>query len=237
MGKRAILIIHGFGGNEKEILYLHDYLKQSDLDSFWIRLTGHDGNKQNFSKATSDEWLADVKSKLDELEQRFTHITCIGFSMGGLLTILASERESVDQVVLCCTPIYLYNTNVIIKDIAQGIFLKKQEKLDYYFSSANTTPIRSCLQFLSLLQKTKKKMKRKISSSTTQKVLILQNRLDETTYYKSAYYLAKASNAQVSLKIYENGRHQLFLGENKNSAVKDIKRFILNESIQSQTTN
>ncbi|WP_430601775.1 alpha/beta hydrolase [Enterococcus sp. DIV0724b] len=229
MEKRAILIIHGFGGNEKEILYLHEYLKQNNLDSFWIQLTGHDGNKQNFSKATSDQWLADVKRKLDELEQQYTYITCIGFSMGGLLTIQASERASVDQLILCSTPIYLYNVNVIMQDIAGGIFFKKQEKLDYYFSSAKSASIRSCYQFLSLLQKTKKKLKNETQSTTNKRMLILQNRQDETTYYKSAYYLAKASKAQVSLKIYENGRHQLFLGENKNIAVEDIKKFILHE--------
>ncbi|EOH98722.1 hypothetical protein UAW_01318 [Enterococcus haemoperoxidus ATCC BAA-382] len=223
------MIIHGFGGNEKEILYLHEYLKQNNLDSFWIQLTGHDGNKQNFSKATSDQWLADVKRKLDELEQQYTYITCIGFSMGGLLTIQASERASVDQLILCSTPIYLYNVNVIMQDIAGGIFFKKQEKLDYYFSSAKTASIRSCFQFLSLLQKTKKKLKNETQSTTNKRMLILQNRQDETTYYKSAYYLAKASKAQVSLKIYENGRHQLFLGENKNIAVEDIKKFILHE--------
>ncbi|MBO0439459.1 alpha/beta hydrolase [Candidatus Enterococcus ikei] len=227
MKKRAILIIHGFGGNEKEILYLHNHLKQSNLDSFWIQLTGHDGIKENFSKATSDQWLADVERKLDELEQEYLHITCIGFSMGGLLTILASEREAVDQLVLCSTPIYLYNAKVIMQDIVQGLFFNKQETLDYYFSSAKTVSIRSCVHFLSVLQRTKKKLNRTIQMKANKKMLILQNRQDETTYYKSAYYLAKATKAQVSVKIYENGRHQLFLGENRTIAVEDIKKFIL----------
>lgn len=226
MKKRAILIIHGFGGNEKEILFLHEYLKQSDLDSFWIQLTGHDGNKQNFSKGTANQWVVDVEKKLDKLEENYTHITCIGFSMGGLLTIQVSERESVDQIVLCSTPIYLYNVNVIAQDIVKGVFFKKQETLNYYLGSAKTVSIRPCIQFLSLLQKTKKKMKKNRLTKKNKKMLILQNRQDETTYYKSAYYLAKASNAKVSLKMYENGRHQLFLGENKNQAVEDIKTFI-----------
>ncbi|WP_242596216.1 alpha/beta hydrolase [Enterococcus plantarum] len=229
MKKRAILIIHGFGGNEHEILYLHEYLKQNNLPSFWIQLTGHDGVKQHFSKATSDQWIMDVKRKLDELEQLYTHITCIGFSMGGLLTIQASERESVDQLILCSTPIYLYNVNVIMQDIAEGILLKKQEKLTYYFRSAKTTSIRSCYQFLLLLQKTKKKLKNESQSTANKKMLILQNRQDETTYYKSAYYLAKAIKMKVSVRIYEKGRHQLFLGENKNVAVKDIRKFILQD--------
>lgn len=228
MKKRAILIIHGFGGNEKEILYLHDYLKQNKLDSFWIRLTGHDGNKENFSKVTHDQWQLDVEEKLDELEQQYDRITCIGFSMGGLLTIHVSDRESVDQFVLCSTPIHLYNAHIITKDIVKGIVLKQQETLDYYFGSTKAISIHSCLQFLILLKKTKKKIKKNPKILLNKKVLILQNRQDETTYYKSAYYLAKAINAKVSLRIYENGRNQLFLGENKELAVEDIRQFIVN---------
>lgn len=227
MGKRAILIIHGFGGNEEEIMYLHEYLEQNNLDSFWIRLTGHDGNKKNLSKATASQWINDVENKLNELEQNYTQITCIGFSMGGLLTIQVSDRESVDQLILCSTPIYLYNANIIMQDIMLGYIDKNQETLDYYFSSTQATPIRSCLQFLSLLKKTKRKLKKEASGPTNKKMLIIQNRQDETTYYKSAYYLAKVSNAKVSLRMYEKGRHQLFLGENKRRAVKDIKEFIL----------
>ncbi|MEI5995441.1 alpha/beta hydrolase [Candidatus Enterococcus mansonii] len=226
MRKRAILIIHGFGGNEKEILYLHEYLKKNNLASFWIRLTGHDGNKQNFSKATADQWIADVTSKLNELEKTYTAITCIGFSMGGLLAIQLSQRKSVDQLILCSTPIYLYNAKVIIQDIIEGVLYKKQEQLAYYFRSAQTTSIRSCFQFLSLLQKTKKKLKNNTQFLSDKKILILQNRKDETTHFKSAYYLAKAGSTNVTLKMYENGRHQLFLGENKNMAVEDIKKFI-----------
>lgn len=228
MKKRAILIIHGFGGDEKEILYLHDFLKQSSLDSFWIQLTGHGGNKENFSKVTYDQWQLDIEMKLDELEQIYERITCVGFSMGGLLTIHAADRESIDQFILCNTPIYLYNVGIITQDIVKGIALNKQETLGYYFDSTKEISIHSCLQFLSLLKKTKKKIKRETQTALNKKVLILQNRQDETTYYKSAYFLAKAINAKVSLKIYENGRHQLFLGENKKLAVEDIKQFILN---------
>ncbi|EOL44216.1 alpha/beta hydrolase [Enterococcus caccae] len=227
MNKRAVLIIHGFGGNEKEILYLHEFLKKNGLDSYWLQLTGHDGNKENFSKVSYYQWQADVEKKLDALEQTYEQITCVGFSMGGLLTIQVSNRESIDQFVLCSTPIYLYNANVIAQDILKGLVLKKQGTLEYYMNSAKTASIHSCIQFLLLLQKTRKKIKRKSQSVMDKKVLILQNRQDETTYYKSAYYLAKTINAKVSLKIYEKGRHQLFLGENRERAVEDIKQFIL----------
>lgn len=227
MKKRAVLIIHGFGGNEEEILYLHKHLEAENVASFWIRLTGHDGDKKSFSKATYQHWIADVERKLAELEQEYEAITCIGFSMGGLLTIQVADRQSVDQLILCNTPIYLYNLNVITKDVVAGVVYKKEELLEYYFDSATETSINACLEFLSLLYRTKKKLKKKIQWKNKKKILVLQNRTDETTYYKSAYYLAKHSNAQVTLKLYEGGRHQLFLGENKELVVADIETFIL----------
>lgn len=226
MKKRAVLIIHGFGGNEEEILYLHKCLKAENVASFWIRLTGHDGNKKNFSKATYKHWIADVERKLNELEQEYEMITCIGFSMGGLLTIQVANRQSVDQLILCNTPIYLYNLSVISKDILMGIIHQNKELLAYYFDSTTEISINACREFLYLLHHTKKKLKKKIHWKNKKKILILQNRTDETTYYKSAYYLAKHNNAQVTLKLYEGGRHQLFLGKNKEFVVTDIKKFI-----------
>lgn len=226
MKERAILIIHGFGGDEQEILYLHDYLKRQAMDSFWIRLTGHGEEKKFFAKATYVDWLNDVEQKINELEQEYRHITCIGFSMGGLLTIQHSHRASVDQIILCSTPIHLYNFPVIVTDIGQGLFSKDKERLSYYFSST-ATPVKSCIQFLKLLSLTKKCLKRGLKDELKANMLILQNKRDETTNAKSADYLWKISDHKAALHLYDGGTHQLFLGENKERAVKDTVNFIL----------
>ncbi|WP_339101674.1 alpha/beta hydrolase [Candidatus Enterococcus clewellii] len=225
MKERALLIIHGFGGNEQEIFYLHDYLQQQNMESFWIRLTGHDGVKKHFAKATYLDWLNDVEQKIMELEQEYRHITCIGFSMGGLLTIQQSHRASVDQIILCSTPIYLYNFPVIFYDISHGLFSKDKERLNYYFQSSST-PLKACLQFLQLFFLTKKKLKLGLKEEIKKNMLILQNRRDETTNYKSANYLWQVSGGQASVRLYEGGTHQLFMGENKERAVADLVAFI-----------
>lgn len=226
MKKRAIVIIHGFGGNEEEILYLHKQLESKKVASFWIRLTGHDGVKKNFSKATYKQWIVDVEKKIDTLEQEYERITCIGFSMGGLLAIQVADRKSVDQLILCNTPIYLYNLKTIAKDLLTGIIYQNKALLAYYFDSTTETPISACLEFLYLLYQTKKKLKKKIHWKKKKQMLVLQNKNDETSYYKSAYYIAKHCNASVTVKIYEGGRHQLFLGNNKELVVSDIEKFI-----------
>lgn len=228
MKKRAVLIIHGFGGDESEILYLHDYLEKNQVDSFWLRLAGHGKNRAEFSKATYQDWLRDVEQKIKELEKNYEKITCIGFSMGGLLTIQLSENPAIDQIVLCNTPIYLYNISVIASDLVKALFANNQEKRAYYFSSATDTSFKACFQFLTLLFSTKKKLKHGIKAALKDNVLILQNRRDETTYYKSALYLAKICDARSLLKLYAGGTHQLFLSENKELAVKDILQFIAN---------
>ncbi|WP_321384494.1 alpha/beta fold hydrolase [uncultured Enterococcus sp.] len=225
MKERALLIIHGFGGDEQEILYLHEHLKHQAMDSYWIRLTGHGEGKQAFAKATYLDWLNDVEQKIIELEQNYQKITCIGFSMGGLLTIQHSHRTSVDQIVLCSTPIQLYNFPVIVTDISQGLFSRDKERLNYYFSST-ATPFKACVQFLKLLSLTKKRLKRGLKDELKANMLILQNKRDETTHAKSADYLWKISDCKASLHLYEGGTHQLFLGENKERAVKDLVAFV-----------
>lgn len=228
MKDRAVLIIHGFGGDEREILYLHNYLKKNQIASFWLRLTGHGQNKAAFSKATYHDWLEDVARKMKELEASYHHITCIGFSMGGLLTIQLSENPAIDQIVLCNTPIHLYNLAVIASDLKQALFENNQEKRAYYFSSATETSFKACLQFLALLFATKKKLKQGIKPNLKDNILVLQNKRDETTYYKSALYIAKKCESQAALTLYSGGTHQLFLSENKEAAANDILAFIAN---------
>ena len=231
MKKRAVVIIHGFGGNEKEIIYLHKHLIAQGIASFCICLTGHGRDQDRFATSTYRQWISDVKRKLDELEQIYEVITCIGFSMGGLLTLQTANRKSVDQLILCSTPIYLYNIRVITKDIVTGFINYDKKLLNYYFSSTNEIPITACLEFLYLLQRTKKQLKKQKQWKDKKKILILQNKNDETAYYKSAYYLAKHIEGQVTLRMYENGRHQLFLGANKEWIVENIHEFIFSSIV------
>lgn len=227
MENRAVLIVHGFGGNENEILYLHNYLKEHSIHSFWLRLAGHAGKKESLSQIVYQDWLADVEGKIKELEKDYEKITCVGFSMGGLLSIQLSKRPSIDQLVLCNTPIYLYNIPVIFSDIGKAIFFKDKEKRNYYFGSVTETSFKACFQFLSLLTLTKRRLKKGLKQSLEENILILQNKRDETTYYKSANYILKAANQKARLKLYPRGTHQLFLSENRDQAVKDILTFIM----------
>lgn len=228
MKKRAVLIIHGFGGDEHEILYLHDYLERNQVASYWLRLTGHGKNRAEFSKATYQDWLNDVEQKIKELEKNYEKVTCIGFSMGGLLALQLSELPVIDRLVLCNTPIRLYNIAVIAADLRKALFANDHEKRAYYFSSATTTSFKACSQFLALLGSTKKKLKQGMKETLKDNILILQNKRDETTNYKSAVYLAKFFDSRVLLTIYNGGTHQLFLSENKELAVKDILEFVKN---------
>lgn len=221
--RRAVVIIHGFGGNETEIFYLYNYLKQRKMAVYWIRLTGHDGSKKNFSKAHYTDWLSDVKDKLVELEKSYQQITCIGFSMGGLLSLQQSDRLAVDQVILCNTPIYLYNFSIILKDL---LTFGKEERFITQ-QSLQQVSFHACLQFLKLLRQTKRKVRDGLKTSLLSQLLIIQNKQDEITYYRSAYYFLKYSHNQATLKLYEGGRHLLFLGENKTQAAEDILAFIL----------
>lgn len=223
MKQRAIVIIHGFGGNETEINYLYHYLKQYQLVVYKIHLTGHDGSKKNFSKAQYTDWLSDVETKLMALEKKYKYVTCIGFSMGGLLSLQQSDQEVVDQVILCNAPIYLYNFPIIIKDF---LTIEKKERL-MTKQSLQQVSFHACLQFLKLLHQTKKKVRYGLKASLLPNLLIIQNRQDEITYYRSANYFLKYSHNQATLKLYEGGRHLLFLGENKNKAAEDILAFIL----------
>ncbi|MGC6770362.1 alpha/beta hydrolase [Enterococcus sp. LJL51] len=225
--KQAILLIHGFGGDERELLHLYESLQERSAAVFTVRLAGHGGSRKEFSQSVYQEWLKSVEMKLDELETNYQQITLVGFSMGGLLAIQHSERQSIQQIIFCNTPMHLYNFSVMTSDILKGLLFKSERhRLLYYFSSAGNVSLRACLEFLKLWNLTKKKLRSSFPEEMKQKILILQNRRDETTHYKSADYILKCLDQKASIKLYDGGTHQMFESENKDQAVQDILTFL-----------
>lgn len=224
--ERAILIVHGFGGDEREILYLHDFLENQGLATYWVRLSGHGAGKKELGHSTYQDWLKSVDEKISALEQDYEHVTCVGFSMGGLLLIQLMERASIDQLVLCNSPIYLYNVRVLLSTLGQGITGTKKGEIAGYFEAVATFSVRAGIEFLKVLVKTKQKIRAGISDKLQRNYLIIQNKEDETSHFKSGEYLSQKLGRAATLRCYEGGDHQLFQGGNKQMAAEDIYAFI-----------
>lgn len=219
------LLIHGFGGGIEEIAFLEHALQRNGLAVETVLLHGHGGSKQDLRKSNGKDWQDSVKAALASLKSEYSEIVLVGFSMGGLLSILFAADSQVSKLVLINTPIYFWNLKIIIRDILGGIVHPSDSKIGYYLNSVTKTSLKSGIDFLKVLQRAKSKI-----GSTEKPALVLQCTEDESVNYQSADYIRKRMGCRAQMKLYEGGCHQLFAKAPELRAVvcRDIIDFIVN---------
>lgn len=103
----GILLIHGFSGSNRELLYLGNYLAKDGYRVAIPVLPGHGTNADDLAKTDHNDWFLKVKeaynflsSEVDERE-----IIVAGHSLGGSLAINLASECKVNGLILLATPI------------------------------------------------------------------------------------------------------------------------------------
>jgi carboxylesterase len=221
MKDAAYLFVHGFAGSLREIEYPAQFLRSRGLDVYTVLLSGHGGTKKDLRNSSYPDWIDSVSDAVEALRKKYKQIVLLGFSMGGLLILHFAHLPEVKKLVLINTPIYYWNLKVIFKDIISGLRHRQFEKIRYYRKSLLGSSVKSGVDFLKLLSKSKKLLK-----NVSKPVLIIQCENDETVRPKSARYLADKLSGAV-LREYCGGRHNIFNGENdlRDKICGEILRF------------
>jgi len=219
----AYLIIHGFGGSIHEIEYLAAYLKDRGFDTYTVLLAGHGKSKKELSASSYRDWIQSVKTSIDGLTGEYECINLLGFSLGGLICAHFASLEQVKRIVFINTPVYLWNVKLIVQDITHGLYHGKPEKISYYKKSVGNVSVKSGVDFLRMLNKTKK-----LFQAIPRPSLILQCKGDETAYYKSAEFIKGKIGRGANILYYDGGCHQVFKDapELRDRLCGDIYKFL-----------
>jgi carboxylesterase len=102
--KPACLLIHGFTGTPKEMLWMGEYLHQQGYTCLGVRLTGHATIPEDMIASRWTDWTASVEDAYSILRGLTDNIFFIGLSMGGILSLLMSTQLKVRGVVAMSTP-------------------------------------------------------------------------------------------------------------------------------------
>lgn len=218
------LVVHGFGGSLSEVEYLVDYLQGRNLDVRTVKLAGHGNTKEELKKSSYSDWIDSVKEAVEKLQKDYRYVHFLGFSMGGLLNVHFAPLLESSRIVFVNTPIYFWNVKIIIGDVINGIRYRQFDKFDYYKSSVTGTSIKSGIDFLILLMKSKKMIK-----NIKNNCLIAQCLNDESVHYKSAQYIKRKIGDSAKLQLYQGGCHQIFSKspEIREQVCKDIYQFLV----------
>lgn len=212
-GSTAILAVHGYNGYPKDLLYIGEALNQQGFTVAIPRLPGHGTNASDFHETDSQDWLRHAADCYLNLRAEYDTVHLLGFSMGGLLTLLLASRFPIDRMALISPAILHLKWTIKLTPLLK-YFVKKQKR-DWVDES--TDPDRLFLareywrwyyvqmgvELLKLQKITKKKMPH-VSCDT----MIIVSQKDEAVPVRAADYIfSRIASPVKKTVVLENSPH------------------------------
>ena len=107
----AVVMVHGWSATPKQMLPIAKAIHAEGHTVSMPLLRGHGNVPEDLESATCEQWLEDVVSATKEARklQGIEKVIVGGISMGGNLSLLASQKANVDGIVLIGAPVHLKN--------------------------------------------------------------------------------------------------------------------------------
>lgn len=226
MFRKAILIIHGFGGGTYDEEYLANNLElKRNFDVFTFTLPGHDGLFKSDMK--EQDWTNKTEEMLEFLiKNNYKKIYVIGHSMGGVLAArLASKYKQVKKLVLLAAAFrYLEfkEDNVdIIKSIKKTPDLIKDYK-EEFISRIIKMPPNAIKEFMNTVKNNEETLKN-INIPT----LIIQGTEDNLVPPETLKYIYNEIPSKTKQTLLIEGiNHDIFKSEKKKEITQEIIKFL-----------
>ncbi|MEL3906910.1 MAG: alpha/beta fold hydrolase [Treponema sp.] len=111
-GKKAVLLIHGYTGSPREVLWLGTQLHEAGYTVSIPRLPGHGTNKEDFIASSWKDWLRRVYDEYVDLAEEYESVYVGGLSMGGVLTSLIAAKFNPEKIFLCAPAFVATDTRI-----------------------------------------------------------------------------------------------------------------------------
>jgi len=102
----AVILVHGFPGTPAEMRPLASQLNALGASVMAPLLPGFGPQIETLSARTRYEWIETIKSSLVSLRQTHRRVVLAGFSMGGALSIIASEGPAAPDHLILLAPFW-----------------------------------------------------------------------------------------------------------------------------------
>ena len=96
----ACLLIHGFIGSPTDFVRLPSLLHKAGFTVSVPLLPGHGTDPRDFAKTTPEDLIQVVQSAHERLKRNHSRVILIGLSMGGALSLIATQSLAIDQLIL-----------------------------------------------------------------------------------------------------------------------------------------
>lgn len=227
----AFLLVHGLYASSDELETLGRYLAEKGHASFAVQLAGHGTTPDELKTTSWQDWLESARKGLELIkswEPKFIFV--VGFSMGGLLSILlASEEKEFDGLILIAPA--LENPGVLPKFVPILKHFMKFRKIDVEAvqrvydikrTKYDREPVSAYHELFKLQKVAKRKMKL-ISTPT----IILQGEEDKTIDPSSSQIVLHGiSSEKKQLYMIKGAEHVISCHPTRTNAYPLILNFV-----------
>lgn len=157
-GGPAVLLIHGLTASPWEMKRLGYYLYAKGFTVYGIRLPGHGTSPEDLAGRKYQEWVVAAENGLNLLRLESPRVYLVGHSMGALLALRLTEKESVAGVVALAPAFKLRNRLVPLVSVFK-LFKKysareiKPEHKGYFYEQAPLNAIHELMKLSGQVKK------------------------------------------------------------------------------------
>lgn len=225
----ACLILHGFSGSPGQLRPLGNAVFKNGMDVHAILLKGHGTDLRDLQGVKWHDWLKESENTYLQLKEKYQKVFVIGFSLGGVLTLLLSEKYIPDKIVLISTPVKLQNAFLVSLLPLFRYFIrywsfhnKKKLRVDLYDVDYTKFPLQSFYEVVLAKQKAVKKLPLIKSPA-----LIIQSFRDEAVKPVSAEIIYNnILSTDKNILWLQDSAHLCVLGRERHVVFNEINDFL-----------
>lgn len=228
-GNKAVLLLHGFTGNTRDVRMLGHYLNERGYTCHAPLYKGHGLDPAELMNTSPEDWWQDVLNGYRFLKQDgFKEITVAGVSLGGTFSLKLAADLPVKAVVSMSAPVKSNTVEGLLKRVLDyATWYKKlegktEEQISVEIDQLKKKPMNSLEKLQQLIVNTHEQL-----PSISSPALILQGSLDNSLYQESAELIyEKISSENKKLIWYEESRHIITLDKEREKVYEDLYTFL-----------
>lgn len=225
-GGVGCLMIHGFTSSPADLRPLSKYLHSLGYTVWELLLPGHGACPANLAQCGWQDWLRAVELELEKLKARGSQVWVLGFSMGGILAMLAAAHGGADGLVTIAAPIWPrpWQTRwaFVLRHFRRYVQLGTPRRYCQPSWRYEEVALASIAQLMQLIKRGKKAL-----GAVTVPALMVQGCQDRTIRPQSAGYIYKRLGSRRKELIVVPGEHMLLLGDQGPELCRRIGDFIM----------
>ncbi len=232
-GDEVVIIFHGYLGSPDDVAPLAGELNSRGYTVSVPRLPGHGTSGDDFLTVDGKDWLRKAFDTCAEFNGRYKKVVIAGFSMGGLLAIIAASVFSPDALVLVAPAITNKRRIKIHLSPIMMLFIKKMRRKKKAEAKNDFEAFlkkeywsfdwpKAAYAILKLQGEAKKRL-----STLKCRTFLLLSKSDTTVPVKAGDIIKKRINPGIlDEERLQSSKHMIFKGTEKKKAVILISDWI-----------